>query len=55
MAILGLLLRRLGVSILVLVGVSILIFYIARVVPGDPARIALGPNATQEQVHALRS
>ncbi|MEM7446034.1 MAG: ABC transporter permease [Pseudomonadota bacterium] len=45
---------RLWTSALVLVGVSILIFCIARVIPGDPARIALGPNATQEQVELLR-
>ncbi len=41
-------------SVLVLIGVSVLIFLIARVIPGDPARIALGPNATQEQVLKLR-
>ena len=39
---------------IVLVGVSMLIFGIARVIPGDPARIALGPNATPEQVEKLR-
>lgn len=54
MPILRLLLRRLGVSLLVLLGVSVLIFCIARIVPGDPARIALGPNASEEQVEALR-
>ncbi len=32
-----------------------LIFTIARVIPGDPARIALGANATQGQVEALRA
>lgn len=31
-----------------------LIFAIARIIPGDPARIALGPNATAEQVTTLR-
>lgn len=53
--ILALLLRRLAMSAIVLVGVSVLIFLIARVIPGDPARIALGPNATAEQVAALRA
>ena len=47
-------LNRLGTSLLVLFGVSVLIFLIARVIPGDPARIALGPNATAEAVAALR-
>ena len=32
-----------------------LIFAIARVIPGDPARIALGPSATPEQVEKLRA
>jgi len=53
--VLRILLRRLGVSVLVLIGVSMLIFVIARVVPGDPARIALGPNASQAMVDALRA
>jgi len=48
------LLHRLVASLVVLVGVSMLMFLIARVIPGDPARIALGPNATEAQVQALR-
>lgn len=47
--------RRLLWSVVVLLGLSIVIFTIARVVPGDPARIALGPLATQEQVDKLRT
>lgn len=47
--------QRLAMSVLVLWGVSVLIFLIARVIPGDPARIALGPNATPEQVARLRT
>lgn len=46
--------KRLLTSVIVLIGVSVLIFVIARVIPGDPARIALGPNATAEQVGILR-
>jgi len=53
--VLRLLMRRLGISLIVLIGVSMLIFLIARVIPGDPARIALGPNATAEQVANLRA
>ena len=48
------LLHRLLASVVVLVGVSMLMFAIARVIPGDPARIALGPNATAAQVATLR-
>lgn len=47
--------KRVGMSILVLIGVSMLVFVIARVIPGDPARIALGPNATAEQITKLRA
>lgn len=46
---------RLFQSIFVLFGLSLLIFFIARVMPGDPAREALGNYATQEQVEALRN
>ncbi len=48
------LLRRVLWSLLVLVGLSMVIFIIARAVPGDPARMALGPTATQEQVVDLQ-
>lgn len=48
------LLRRALTLLLVLLGLAILIFVIARIVPGDPARIALGPLATAEQVDELR-
>jgi len=47
-------LRRLLMSIFVLFGLSIVIFIIARVVPGDPARLALGPRAPAEVVEQLR-
>jgi len=46
--------RRLGYSIFVLIGLSIVVFIIARMVPGDPARAALGPRASQEAVDKLR-
>ena len=38
----------------VLVGVSIVVFFMVRAIPGDPAQILLGQLATQEQVQALR-
>ena len=47
-------LRRLALSIFVLFGLSILIFLIARVVPGDPARMALGPRTPVDVVEKLR-
>jgi peptide/nickel transport system permease protein len=48
------LLRRFYSAAIVLIGVSILIFIIARMIPGDPARMALGPTATQEMVEKYR-
>ena len=47
-------LRRLAISIFVLFGLSILIFIIARIVPGDPARMTLGPRAPVYVVERLR-
>ena len=44
---------RLLSGIVVLLGVSLLIFLLARVIPGNPARLALGPTATPAQVQAL--
>jgi peptide/nickel transport system permease protein len=55
MEFLSFLFRRVLWSLLVLAGLSIVIFTIARVVPGDPARMALGPRATPEQVAALQA
>ena len=46
--------KRIGVSVVVFFGVSIVIFCLARLIPGDPARIALGPFATKEMVEQLR-
>ena len=48
------LLRRGLHTIVVLFGLSILIFLISRTLPGDPARLALGPFASKEQVQNLR-
>jgi peptide/nickel transport system permease protein len=47
-------LKRLFYSVFVLLGLSILIFTISRVVPGDPARLSLGPLAPQWAVDQLR-
>ena len=48
------LLRRFVASIIVLIGVSIVIFLMARLIPGDTARIAAGPRATTEMVERIR-
>lgn len=47
-------LQRIAYMGVVLVGISVLIFLLTRVMPGDPARLALGPEASQQQVDKLR-
>ncbi len=47
------LLQRLGTLLLVLFGVSVLIFAIVPLVPGSPARVRLGVQATDASVAAL--
>ncbi len=47
-------LRRIALIIPTLIGLSVLTFSIARIVPGDPVGLAAGPQATQEIKDALR-
>lgn len=47
--------RRFFELIVVLIGLSILIFVVSRVLPGDPIRYALGPNATVAQLAQMRT
>lgn len=47
-------LRRFLYMVLVLVGVSMLIFILVRVIPGDPIALALGPMADRKAVEELR-
>jgi len=46
--------RRLGGLVFVLFGVSLLTFFLAQIVPADPAASALGSNAREEQIAAYR-
>ncbi|MFP4375606.1 MAG: nickel ABC transporter permease [Spirochaetales bacterium] len=46
--------RRLLLTIPVVVGVSIIVFSIIRLIPGDPARALAGVNATPEFVQQVR-
>ncbi|SFN87616.1 peptide/nickel transport system permease protein [Geodermatophilus obscurus] len=46
--------RTLLLSLITLFGVSVLIFLMLRVLPGDPARVLAGLNASEEQVARLR-
>jgi peptide/nickel transport system permease protein len=49
------LLKRLAIAAATLVLASIVVFAVLQVVPGDPARLMLGMNASAEQVELLRS
>lgn len=47
-------LKRIGMLIPVLLGVSFVIFTLMHYAPGDPVRMLLGNSATNEQVEAMR-
>ena len=47
--------RKLVALPLILLGVSFLIFGAVRMLPGDPARIMAGPQATQDAVDGMRT
>src|SRR5580693_4190227 len=49
----GWLLRRLGQMIIVILGVVTLAFLLSYVVPGDPARLVAGPNASPQAVASI--
>jgi peptide/nickel transport system permease protein len=48
-------LRRLGWGLLVIVGVATLSFMVAQMLPGDPARMMLGPQASPADVAHVRA
>jgi peptide/nickel transport system permease protein len=46
--------KKLMASIPVLLGVSVMVFMIMHLTPGDPARIIAGPEAYEEDIEAIR-
>lgn len=54
MRILAYIIKRVLAAIPVLIGVSILTFIISHAIPGDPARIIVGPKASKEAVESIR-
>ncbi len=48
-------LRRLGLALPTLLGVTLVIFAIVRLIPGDPARIIAGVQASDEEVSRIRT
>ncbi len=47
-------LQRLAIGLLTLIAASMVVFAMLEIVPGDPARLMLGMNATEDAVTALR-
>ncbi len=47
--------QKLGALVWVLGGISVIVFLVLRLTPGDPALILLGPIATQDDVTRLRA
>jgi peptide/nickel transport system permease protein len=47
--------RRIVLLIPVFIGLSLLVFVIGRILPGDPVQLAAGPQATREEIEALRT
>lgn len=45
-------LRRIALIVLVLLGISVIVFFLSRVVPSDPAALYVGPLARPEQLEA---
>ncbi len=45
--------RRIAQSVLVVIGITIIVFILIHFLPGGPAKSLLGPRATPEQVHAF--
>jgi peptide/nickel transport system permease protein len=48
------LLQRIGLALVVIWGVTLAVFMIIHIVPGDPARVILGAYASDESVAAIR-
>ena len=48
-------LRRFGRLLLTVLLISTIIFFVIRVIPGDPALVIAGIDATQEDIHAIRA
>jgi len=49
----GYIIRRLAALVPILIGVSIAVFLLVRIMPGNFAQLMLGPNATPEQIQSL--
>ena len=48
------LIRRLAFAVVTLFAVLTLVFLLVRIVPGDPAQVILGDQASREAIEAMR-
>ena len=48
-------LKRIGIMVLMLIGMSFIVFASLYLAPGDPAEIAAGPSATSEEIEIMRA
>jgi peptide/nickel transport system permease protein len=48
------LVRRFGLLLITLFGLTLVVFAVSHIAPGDPARLAAGPDANQEQIELIR-
>jgi peptide/nickel transport system permease protein len=51
----GFVLRRLGFAVVTLFAVLTIVFFIVRILPGDPAMVILGDQASMEAIEQLRA
>lgn len=47
-------LRRIALVVPILIGLTLLLFVVARLLPGDPVGLAAGPNASAQTIEQLR-
>lgn len=47
-------LRRIALSLVVILGAATIVFFALRLIPGDPARVLLGPDASTDAVRSLQ-
>ena len=50
----GFVLKRLGFAVITLIAVLTIVFFIVRILPGDPAMVILGDQASQQSIDPLR-
>ena len=50
----GYLFKRSIISIITIIGIIIVVFFIVRILPGDPALVRAGPYASEKKIKEIR-